>query len=113
MIRPDKRRLVAIFGGMSHGREPFEPTCDAPRLVHNTRSELLERLLRDKCELCGSSEGCNVHHIRKVAELERKKRAGVLKPWEAVMLTRKRKTLVLCRRCHLMVHQGTYDGPGL
>ena len=113
VTRPDKRRLVAIFGGMSHSREPFVPIHDAPRLVHNTRSELLERLLRDKCELCGSSESCNVHHVHKVADLEKKKRAGMLKPWEAIMFTRKRKTLVLCRRCHLMVHQGTYDGPSL
>jgi hypothetical protein len=98
---------------MCHSREVFKPICDAPKLVYNTRSELLERLLRDECELCGSNEECNVHHIRKVADLEKKKRAGVLKPWEAIMLTRRRKTLVLCRRCHLEVHQGTYDGTRL
>jgi len=111
--RPGKRDLVAVFGGMSHSREVYKPICDAPRMVYNTRSELLERLLRDECEVCGSNVSCNVHHIRKVADLEKKKRAGGLTPWEATMLTRRRKTLVLCRRCHLAVHQGTYDGTRL
>lgn len=110
VARPNRPDLVAIFGGMSHSREPNKPICDAPRHVHNTRSELLQRLLRDECELCGSHDGCSVHHIRKVADLEHKKRMGRLMPWEAVMLTRRRKTLVLCRACHLMVHRGLYDG---
>lgn len=107
--RVGKRPLVATFGGMSHRREPLKPICDAPPLVYNTRSELLERLLRDECEICGSSQNCNVHHIRKVADLDRKRKTGKLKPWEALMLTRRRKTLVLCRRCHVDIHTGRYS----
>jgi group II intron reverse transcriptase/maturase len=108
--REGKRDLIAVFGGISHRREISKPICDAPRLVYNTRSELLERLLRDECELCGSNENCNVHHIRKVADLEQKRRTGQLQPWEVIMLTRRRKTLVLCRQCHMDVHMGRYDG---
>lgn len=108
--RKDKRDLIAVFGGLSHRRETSQPICDAPRFVYNTRSELLERLLRDECELCGSNEDCNVHHIRKLADLVQKRRQGRLQPWELIMLTRRRKTLVLCRRCHMDVHMGRYDG---
>lgn len=111
--RPGKPDLVAIFGGMSHARELFKPINDVPVMVYNTRSELLQRLLRDECEVCGSNIDCNVHHVRKVADLDKKKRDGVLKPWEALMITRRRRTLVLCRRCHLDVHHGEYDGPRL
>ncbi len=111
VTREGKLPLVAIFSGMSHRREPLKPISDdALRLVYNTRSELLERLLRDKCELCGSTENCNVHHIRRIADLDRKKRTGKLRPWEALMITRRRKTLVLCRHCHMEVHLGHYDG---
>lgn len=108
--REGKRDLIAVFGGLSHRRETSKPICDVPRLVYNTRSELLERLLRDECELCGSNDNCNVHHIRKIADLEQKRRKGKLRPWEVIMLTRRRKTLVLCRRCHMNVHMGRYDG---
>jgi len=108
--REGKRDLIAVFGGISHRREVSKPICDAPRLVYNTRSELLQRLLRDECELCGSNEDCNVHHIRKIADLEQKRRTGKVRPWEVIMLTRRRKTLILCRRCHMDVHMGRYDG---
>ncbi|MES2789248.1 MAG: reverse transcriptase domain-containing protein [Planctomycetota bacterium] len=108
--REGKRALIAVFGGIAHRREVSKPICDAPRFVYNTRSELLERLLRDECELCGSNEDCNVHRIRKIADLEQKRRTGKLRSWEVIMLTRRRKTLILCRRCHMDVHMGRYDG---
>jgi hypothetical protein len=70
------------------------------------RSELLQRVLADKCELCGSKEKVEVHHIRKLADLEKPGRKE--KPvWVKQMATRRRKTLIVCRKCHEKIHAGT------
>jgi ATPase family associated with various cellular activities (AAA)/Type II intron maturase/Reverse transcriptase (RNA-dependent DNA polymerase) len=67
--RPGRDDLVATFGGISLRRRESVILDDAPAGVYNTRTELLERLLRDACELCGSERGCEVHHVRKIADL--------------------------------------------
>jgi hypothetical protein len=69
------------------------------------------RLLADKCELCGCTTKCEVHHIRKLADLHRHGRPKL--QWERVMIARRRKTLVLCWQCHHDIHHGTYDGPSI
>ena len=57
------------------------------------RSELLQRVFADTCELCGSSERVEVYHIRKLADLEKPGRKE--KPiWVKQMAARRRKTLV-------------------
>ena len=69
------------------------------------RTELVKRLLAEKCELCGSTENIEVHHIRKLADLKKKGQAEVPK-WVQIMSARKRKTLVVCRECHVAIHNG-------
>ncbi len=74
------------------------------------RSELLQRVLADTCELCGSKEKVEVHHIRKLADLEKPGRKD--KPaWVKQMATRRRKTLVVCRPCHEAIHAGRSTTP--
>src|SRR5437763_15676631 len=70
------------------------------------RSELLQRVLADTCELCGSKEKVEVHHIRKLADLQKPGRRE--KPvWVKQMAARRRKTLIVCRKCHEQIHAGT------
>ncbi len=77
-----------------------------PQLLMTNRSELLKRVLADKCELCGSKERVEVHHIHKLADLEKPGRKE--KPvWVKQMAARRRKTLVVCRKCHDSIHTGT------
>jgi hypothetical protein len=117
--RPDKGPLVATFGGI-----PFERIPDGKGMVDfrfeatwhqqaNKRSEVVQRLLVGNCELCGvKGEPVQVHHIRKLADIDRpgrRPKAG----WEKVMSARKRKTLVVCLDCHRIIHAGRYDGPAL
>ncbi len=72
------------------------------------RNELIKRLLADKCEMCGSTEDVQVHHVRALRDLNVKgQRAKSL--WVLVMAARKRKTLVVCRTCHLTVHGGDWQ----
>jgi RNA-directed DNA polymerase len=68
------------------------------------RSELIKRLNYKVCEYCGNTEPpFESHHVRKVKDLSKKKH---LARWEWLMVTRNRKTLVLCRKCHKDLHAG-------
>lgn len=62
-------------------------------------SELVNRIMSGVCELCGSTEGpFEVHHVAKLKELRGNK------PWEHKMLSIRRKTLIVCRDCHKLIH---------
>ncbi len=74
-------------------------------------SELLKRILADKCELCGKEEHIEVHHIRKISDLKRRcEGKKVIPEWKKEMIRKNRKTLILCRNCHRLIHSGKYDG---
>jgi group II intron reverse transcriptase/maturase len=105
-----KKPLVAHFGGIPLRRQRKAVLNDQPPKINTDKgSELLMRLLADTCELCGSQHDCQVHHIRKLADLKRYGRRE--KPaWVQIMAARRRKTLVVCRACHLAIHRGTPIG---
>lgn len=103
--RPNKSPLIARWGGISLARKPHAVIDDQPYQVWGGRTELLKRLMADECELCGSKESVEVHHVRKLADLNRPGRKE--KPqWAQLMSARQRKTLVVCRSCHEAIHQG-------
>jgi len=101
---PEKKPLQAHFGGISLRWNAWATIGDMPTMIWSDRSELIDRLLAQKCELCGSMEDIEVHHIRKLADLKGRSR------WEKVMAARRRKTLVVCLKCHQQIHSGSYDG---
>jgi group II intron reverse transcriptase/maturase len=101
-----KKPLIAQFGGFSIRRQRDAILIDQrPPLAYTRGTELIKRLLADACELCGSTEHVEVHHIRKLADLCRPGRATAPN-WQRIMAMRKRKTLVVCRSCHEDIHQG-------
>lgn len=104
--RPDKKPLVAIWGGISLSYKRKAIIQDKPYKVYGGRTELIKRLLADTCELCGSTKDIEVHHIRKLADLK-KPGQGEVPKWVELMSARKRKTLVVCRECHVAIHNGT------
>ena len=97
--------LVATWGGISLVHKRKAVIEDIPYKVYGGRTELVKRLLAEKCELCGSTKNIEVHHIRKLADLKKKGQAEVPK-WVQIMSARKRKTLVVCRECHVAIHNG-------
>ena len=101
-----KKPLVAYFGGIPLRRQKEVMLHDqTPRMFDGTRSELVKRLLADTCEMCGSKEDVEVHHIHKLADLNTEGRAE--KPaWVKRMAARRRKTLVVCQDCHDAIHAG-------
>jgi hypothetical protein len=103
--REGKRPLVAQFGGIQLIPQPQAVLLDQLPKPLNTGTEILQRLLAKVCEICKSSQKVEVHHIRKLADLEvkgRKERPG----WMKLMAARRRKTLVVCRSCHMKIHAG-------
>jgi group II intron reverse transcriptase/maturase len=103
--RKDKKPLVATWGGVPLVWDIRATLEEQPRQIWTGRSELVQRLLADFCELCGSSEDVEVHHIRAMKDLH--KHAGRPKPpWMVRMIALKRKTLLLCRTCHDDLHAG-------
>jgi hypothetical protein len=107
----DQPALVARFGGIPLRYNRWVTINDAPTTpIWSGRSELVERLLAQKCELCGATHNIEVHHIRKLVDLEQYGQANPPQ-WVKQMATRRRKTLVVCRSCHHDIQYGRYDGP--
>jgi len=69
------------------------------------RTELIQRLMADECELCGSRKDVEVHHVRALKDLNRAGKEAV--PAHVfIMSARRRKTLVVCGKCHDDIHAG-------
>jgi len=109
--REDKNPLIATFDDLPLKRQEFAVIQDElPTWTRRIkRTELIDRLLADECELCGSKEDVEVHHIRALKDLNKTGREAV--PAHVfVMSARKRKTLVVCRKCHDAIHAGRPTG---
>jgi group II intron reverse transcriptase/maturase len=104
--REGRKPLVARFGGIPLKRARTAVITDRkPTPATANRNELIHRLLAERCEMCESRAGLQVHHIRKLADLDKPGRPE--KPtWIRLMAKRKRKTLVVCERCHQDIHAG-------
>lgn len=105
-----RKPLVAQFGGIPLTRQRAAVLSDlSPVIASAKRNELIHRLVAGGCEFCESRTGIEVHHIRKLADLNRPGRPD--KPaWIYLMAKRRRKTLVVCRACHEDIHAGRAHG---
>ncbi|MEO0970800.1 MAG: group II intron reverse transcriptase/maturase [Cyanobacteria bacterium J06639_18] len=108
-----KKPLITHFGGISLRWNKFVRIDDNLECrIWNGRSEVVQRLLAQECEICGATDNIEVHHIRKLADIKQfgcKQRPE----WMLKMSARKRKTLVVCRQCHKKIQYGRYDGETL
>jgi hypothetical protein len=101
--REGKPDLVARFGGipLKHDRRAVihDP---APVPATTPHKELIYRLRRRWCELCGHGTTVAVHHVAKLAQLGK---PGPGQPaWAALMAKMRRKTLIVCAACHGHIH---------
>ena len=111
--------------------DPFDPLITSLILPTNSLALVLVQKLRERQQgiqskpkhsrsplystarcLCGSTDKIEVHHIRKLADLEQKGKSE--RPdWMKKMAARHRKTLVVCLECHHKIQYGRYDGKAL
>lgn len=72
--------------------------------IFSSRNSTVSRLLAETCEECGAQNvPLEIHHVRKLKDLKGKKL------WEQKMIARKRKTMALCKNCHVALHAGKLD----
>jgi len=110
---PTTRSTTTIYWGaiplrvVKVGTEPIE---DAVFLGYgkNLRSDLIQRLRADQCEMCGrEQQQCEVHHVRKLSDLKKRWRGRKAKPeWVIRMIAMQRKSLIVCKPCHQDIHAG-------
>src|SRR5215211_6337583 len=86
---PIARKKLAVITD----RQPSEVTY-----LHR---ELVKRFLHGRCELCASTDDIHVHHIARLADLAG---PGPQPEWTRFMAKRRRKTIVVCRTCHDIIH---------
>ena len=109
---PPKKPLITYFGAISLKWNKWSDKIsinDKPITLGFQRNAIIDRLLAQKCELCDATEKIEVHHIKKLSNLNRND-GKEMPHWKKMMITRKRKTLVVCKPCHVNIHRGQYDG---
>ena len=109
--REGKKPLIAYFGGFKLGFKKDAIIEDAlpTGKVYSIKSQLIDRLLKDTCELCESRGNVEMHHVKKLKDLENNGRKE--KPeWMKRMMAMRRRTLAVCLECHTKIHSGNYDG---
>ena len=111
--RDSKKPLITYFGGVTlRWNKWVEIDGNQTNQIWKYDCEVVQRLLAQQCEICGAMDNIEVHHIRKLADIEQKGRKE--RPeWMIKMSARKRKTLVVCRQCHENIQYGRYDGQAL
>ena len=109
VVRKDKPPLIASYGKTTIRQNRKALIKDTkPTNFAERKTELIQRLLNNQCELCGKYGEVAGHHIRKLKDL--KKRGKELLGWQKRMMALRRKTLFVCKECHNNIHNGTYDG---
>jgi group II intron reverse transcriptase/maturase len=94
--------LIASTKQLKREAVTYEYVDHIPKTwAFRSRSELGQRLAAHQCEWCGTQKGpIEVHHVRKLSDLKGKA------DWEVHMIARRRKTMVLCKQCHIDLHAG-------
>ncbi len=101
--REGKKPLVATFGGIPLKRRENAAKDQVLLPYIRRRSGVIDKLLRDTCEVCGAKDKVQMHHVRRLANLNKKGRRE--KPlWMQIMIARKRKTIAVCQTCHGDIH---------
>jgi group II intron reverse transcriptase/maturase len=109
-----QKPLVATFGAKPIRYVKMAVINDEIPRPFYKKTELVQRLLANQCELCHSTEDIEVHHVHKLADIKRKYMGRKQPPqWVIFMMSRNRKTVIVCRECHHKIHAGTYDGSKL
>jgi hypothetical protein len=101
--RAGKKPLVAVFGGIPLKRQKNAVLTDREHTgpIYPNR-QLVDRLLKGRCELCERTGDVQVHHVRALADLNR---PGQPQPtWAVLMAKIRRKSLVVCGDCHDTIH---------
>ncbi|MGB8384115.1 MAG: group II intron reverse transcriptase/maturase, partial [Dermatophilaceae bacterium] len=99
--REGRPPLVARFAGIPLKRQKMAVLTDREPIRSYPNKELISRLLANRCELCQRTDTVQVHHVRKLADLDM---TGNPPEWVTFMANKRRKSLVVCDECHEQIH---------
>lgn len=104
----DRKEKVCLFYNEGFKRKDISRNAEVDSVTDKRlylgRTSLIQRLEASKCEFCGAENvPIEIHHVRKLKDLQGKKF------WEKFMIARRRKTLALCHKCHVDLHNGRLD----
>ncbi|PGM50799.1 group II intron reverse transcriptase/maturase [Bacillus cereus] len=69
-----------------------------------SETKLSDRIKAEQCELCGKSNTTiHMHHVKRLKDIKNKPSKSFL---EKRMVSRNRKTIALCKECHVKRHKG-------
>ena len=96
-----KRMYFAKFADCKGAVNPTDSVSKAAVMYGFSVNTFENRLKAKICELCGAneSEHYEIHHVNKLKNLKGKQ------AWEKMMIAKRRKTLVVCRKCHKEIHK--------
>lgn len=83
-----------------------------PYFIARKNSELVRRMLAEKCELCDAKGPLEAHHVNKLKNLRKRweGRKNTPPEWVEWMIRHNRKTVFVCKSCHEDITYGRYDG---
>lgn len=95
-----KRCYFANYADCKSVGNPTDAISMATQMYRMSVNTFEKRLKAQTCELCGTtkSDHYEIHHVNKIKNLKGKE------PWEVAMIAKRRKTLVVCRKCHKTIH---------
>ena len=104
----DGKEKICLFYNEGFKRKDINRNADVDNVTDKRfylgRTSLIQRLEAGRCELCGAENvPIEIHHVRKLKDMNGKKF------WEKFMIARKRKTLALCHKCHVDLHNEKLD----
>lgn len=95
-----KRCYFAKYSDCKDKAKLTDIVCNTAMEYGYRRTALEQRLKAKVCEICGTTESdCyEIHHVNKLKNLKGKQ------AWEMIMIAKRRKTLVVCKKCHIAIH---------
>lgn len=96
----DKRLYFAKYADCKTG-SAYSDVVRKDAVIYSHKRNPFEAGLKAKvCEMCGTTKATHyeIHHVKKVKDLKGKA------PWEKYLIARNRKTMVVCRDCHKVIH---------
>lgn len=99
---PSGKVSTARFGGIPLRRRKHARLIDGAWPARRA-SQLIARLTAGICEICDSLDGITVHHVKRLTDLNRYSPKAAPR-WVEFMRTSRRRTLIVCVRCHHDIH---------
>lgn len=99
--KKDKKYMyIAKYQDSKNIKCPSDNKSNLLVLHLSSTTKFEDRLKAKICKICGctDSEHYEIHHVNKLKNLKGKSL------WEKIMIRRRRKTIVVCRKCHHDIH---------